>query len=54
MEKGYSSVLHKNILAYNLAYHLKEKCGLEDAHEIVIKVLSSFEYKEKSKPNENK
>ena len=54
MERGYSSNLTKETLAYNLAYHLKETCGLENAHEIVIKVLSSFEYKENSKSNENK
>ena len=53
MERGYSSNLTKETLAYNLAYHLKEKCSLENAHEIVIKVLSSFEYKEEPKSGEN-
>jgi hypothetical protein len=46
MERGYSSLLTKNALAYNLAYHLKEKCGLDNVHEVVISVLNSFEYKE--------
>lgn len=46
MERGYSSILTKNALAYNLAYHLKNKCGLDNIHEVVISVLNSFEYKE--------
>ena len=46
MERGYSSILTKNALAYNLAYHLKDRCGIENAHEVVISVLTSFEYKE--------
>lgn len=55
MERGYSSILTKNALAYNLAYHLKDKCGLENAHEVVISVLNSFEYKEETeKPKETK
>jgi hypothetical protein len=53
MERGYSSVLTKNALAYNLAYHLKDKCGLDNAHEVVISVLNSFEYKE-SNNNDDK
>lgn len=53
MERGYSSVLTKNALAYNLAYHLKDKCGLDNAHEVVISVLNSFEYKEADN-NDNK
>ena len=52
MERGYSSNLTKNALAYNLAYHLKEKWGLENAHEIIISILNNFEYKETTKIEE--
>ena len=46
MERGYSSILTKNALAYNLAYHLRDKCGLEAAHEVIISILNTYEYKE--------
>ena len=54
MECGYSSILTKNALAYNLAYHLKNKCGLDDMHEVVISVLNSFEYKETDNKDDKK
>ena len=47
MERGYSSNLTKETLAYNLAYHLKETCGLENAHEIntgVVPERTSAQY----------
>lgn len=46
MERGYSSILTKNALAYNLAYHLKELGNIEDIHKTVISILNTFEYKE--------
>lgn len=54
MERGYSSILTKNALAYNLVYHLKDKCGLDNAHEVVISVLNSFEYKETDSQDDKK
>ena len=51
MERGYSSLLTKNALAYNLAYHLKELDNIEDIHKIVMSILDTFEYKE---PNSDK
>lgn len=54
MERGYLSILTKNALAYNLAYHLKDKCGLDNAHEVVISVLNSFEYKEADSKDDKK
>ena len=53
MERGYSSILTKNALAYNLAYHLKDKCGLDNMHEVVISVLNSFEHKEADSKDDN-
>lgn len=53
MERGYSSILTKNALAYNLAYHLKDKCGFDNVHEVVISVLNSFEYKEADSKDDN-
>lgn len=46
MEAKYKSILSKNALAYNLAYHLNNKGGLDNTHEIIISVLNSFEYTE--------
>ena len=54
MERGYSSILTKNALAYNLAYHLKNKCGLDDMHDVVMSVLNSFEYKETGNKDDKK
>lgn len=51
MERGYSSLLTKNTLAYNLAYHLKELDNIEDIHKIVLSILDTFEYKEFSPDN---
>ena len=53
MERGYSSILTKNVLAYNLAYHLKELSNVADPHKIILGILNSYEYKEETeKPKE--
>jgi hypothetical protein len=49
MEKGYTSVLTKPILAYNLAYHLKKAQTERDIFDIINHILNSFEYKEEEK-----
>ena len=54
MERGYSSNLTKEALAYNLVYHLKDSCGVENAYEVIIKILNSFEYKESIESKESK
>ena len=54
MEIAYSSVLSKETLAYNLSYHLKDRCGIENAHEVVISILNAFEYKEPATEENNK
>ena len=48
MEREYSSMLTKNVLAYNLAYHLKDVENKSDIYRVVIKLLDEFEYKTKS------
>jgi hypothetical protein len=53
MKRGYSSVLSKNILAYNLAHHLQELGEIREIAEIITRILTSFEYKEDTKPKEN-
>lgn len=52
MEKGYISVLAKPILAYNLAYHLKNAKTEDEAYDIIYRVLNSFEHKEDKKEAE--
>lgn len=52
MEANYKSILSKNALAYNLAYHIKECGNNEDVHKIVISILNAFEYKESSPDND--
>jgi hypothetical protein len=54
MERGYSSILTKNALAYNLAYHLKNKYGIDNVHDVAISVLNSFEYKETDNKDDKK
>ena len=51
MEKGYVSVLHKNILAYNLVHHITRAFELNDedqkkASAIISSLLTNLEYKE--------
>ena len=51
MEKGYSSVLHKNILAYNLVHHITKAFELDEedqkkASALIASMLTNFEYKE--------
>lgn len=57
--KGYISELHKNILAYNLVYHIVKNLqldavGQQEVSEIVNSILTNFEYKapEVKTPNE--
>lgn len=52
MERAYSSILAKSILAYNIAYHLKDLCGIEASHKVIAGILDTFEYKEPEN-NEN-
>lgn len=54
MEPGYTSSLSKETLAYNLSYHLKDRCGIENAHEVVISILNAFEYKEPEPKEDSK
>ena len=53
MERGYSSILTKNALAYNMAYHLKELCSIDDAHKVISNILTTFEYKESTTEENN-
>jgi hypothetical protein len=49
MECGYSSILTKNVLAYNLAYHLSNLNSTEDASKVILDILNAYEYKEELK-----
>ena len=46
MEPGYTSILTKNALAYNLAYHIKEAKTESEMYNVINSILTSFEYKE--------
>jgi hypothetical protein len=46
MEAKYKSILSKNALAYNLAYHIKEAKNEQELCEIIDSLLTSFEYQE--------
>ncbi len=52
MEKGYTSILTKPALAYNLAYHLKAAKTEQEISDIIHNVLNSFEHKEDKKDKE--
>lgn len=44
-ENGYKSILHKNALAYNLAYQLKNMKENDNPYLIIERTLSNFEFK---------
>ena len=55
MQKGYTSVLHKNTLSYNLVYHLTKNLKLDaltqqEAFVTIDTILTNFEYLEDTKP----
>ena len=54
MERAYSSMLAKSVLAYNIAYHLKDLCSIEVSHKVIAGILDAFEYKENIDSEENK
>ena len=45
MKPEYMSVLTKEALVYNLAYHIKEVTTEEELYKRINSVLSSFEFK---------
>lgn len=47
-EVGYVSILSKNALAYNLAYHLKNMKDGDNPYLIIEKVLDSFDFKKEN------
>ena len=56
MQKGYTSILHKHILSYNLVYHIVKNLqldavGQQKVSETVNSILTNFEYKEESRLN---
>ena len=46
MERAYSSMLTKNVLAYNIAYHIQDARNTDDAQKVIVKLLEAFEYRE--------
>lgn len=46
MEKGYTSVLTKETLIYNLVYHAKNAKTEEELYQRIKSTINSFEYKE--------
>lgn len=46
MEKGYTSVLTKETLIYNLVYHAKNTKTEEELYQRIKSTIDSFEYKE--------
>ena len=49
MELGYTSILTKETLAYNLVYHIKKANTEEELYEQVKSILNSFELKKENK-----
>lgn len=48
MRNQYKSILSKEVLAYNLSYHV-EKCNDKSKlNKVIMKLLTSFEEKENS------
>lgn len=46
MERAYSSMLSKSVLAYNIAYHIGDIRDPADAQKVIISLLETFEYRE--------
>ena len=50
MSKGYRSELPKEVLIYNIQYHILKKCSTaEECIEVVKTLLEHFEEKDDSK-----
>ena len=47
-DRKYRSILSKNALAYNLAYHLKNMKDGDNPYLIIEKVLDSFDFKKEN------
>jgi hypothetical protein len=47
-EVGYISILSKNALAYNLAYHLRHMKEEDNPYLIIEKVLNTFSFKKEN------
>ena len=45
---GYICMLHKNALAYNLAYHLANMEEGDNPYTIIENILNNFEYCKKN------
>lgn len=47
-DRKYRSILSKNALAYNLAYHLKNMKDGDNPYLIIEKVLDNFDFKKEN------